>query len=554
MQRFDPLAGSRQSPFAAFGPGEAGNPSPASDDGGIGCGQDSPDDGSRLVECLQRWAAQLPAAGSAGPTLGSHPGFHYLWRGRAADLPGRATIGAVLAAKEHPLPAAWAGRLLDGWPPPVSGLHRIELATGGCWISLALDLTPAARRRLAAEAAGWGSRSRYRPANEAIVIGAGLAGCALADALTRRGRQVTVLEAGASPGGVVSEIPLLAQHPALSPGRDPRSRLLIAALLASVRLRKRLGDAWHWCGRFQPMPIDEARRRCEEIPAALAEAVACSQAATHGLAGQSGVWFDQCALADPRQWWQQVQADPGVDVRLAKRVAHIRRQDGRWFAYDDAQRVIASAPVVILANQAGAFELAGMDEDATGALRRSLLQVAIGTGRDDGLDAGRPPARPILGGSSYRLEHPGVSCVVGPIRQADAASGAASAEEDPATSIPGAITSARDIGYRWRRSAPAERLLLRDNLPMIGAVPAVQAILAQRDRFERNDRLPLPRRDDLYLMTGLGGRGLLWSVLGAEIIAAAIDHEPAVVEANLLAAVDPARFLKRMLQRTRRTC
>ncbi len=88
---------------------------------------------------------------------------------------------------------------------------------------------------------------------------------------------------------------------------------------------------------------------------------------------------------------------------------------------------------------------------------------------------------------------------------------------------------------------------------MIGAVPAVQAILAQRDRFERNDRLPLSRRDDLYLMTGLGGRGLRWSVLGAEIIAAAIDHEPPVVEANLLAAVDPARFLKRMLQRTRRT-
>ncbi len=536
MQRFDPLAVSRQSPFATFGPGEAGNPSPASDDGGIRCGQDSPDDGSRLVQCLQRWAAQLTAAGSTGLAVGLQPGFHYLWRGRAAELPDRATIGAALAATERPLPAAWARRLLDGWPAPVSGLHRIELVTGACWISLALDLTPAAIRRLDAEEAGWGSRSRYRPARETIVIGAGLAGCALADALTRRGRQVTVLEAGDGPGGVVSGIPLLAQHPALSPGRDPRSRLLIAALLTSVRLRERLGDAWHWCGRFQPMPIDEARRRCEGIPAALAEAVACSQAAKHGLAGQSGLWFGQCALADPRRWWRQVQADPGVEVRLAKRVAQIRRQDGRWIAYDGSQRMIASAPVVILANQAGAFELAGMDEAATGTLRRSLLQVAIGTGRDLGPGDGGPPARPIVGGSSYRLEHPGVSCVVGPIRQADTASGAAS-----------------DFGYRWRRSAPAERLLLRDNLPMIGAVPAVPAILAQRDRFERNDRLPLPRRDDLYLISGLGGRGLLWSVLGAEIIAAAIDHEPPVVEANLLAAVDPARFLKRMLQRTRRT-
>ena len=51
---------------------------------------------------------------------------------------------------------------------------------------------------------------------------------------------------------------------------------------------------------------------------------------------------------------------------------------------------------------------------------------------------------------------------------------------------------------------------------MIGAVPDTAAIIASRDRFERNDRLPLPHRDGLYLLTGLGGRGLLWSVLGAK--------------------------------------
>ena len=104
--------------------------------------------------------------------------------------------------------------------------------------------------------------------------------------------------------------------------------------------------------------------------------------------------------------------------------------------------------------------------------------------------------------------------------------------------------------YAWRVSAPAERLLLRDNLPMIGAVPDVKAILGQRDRYERNDRLPLPRRDGLYLLTGLGGRGLLWSVLGAEMICAALDSEPAVIEPDLQQAIDPARFLKRTLQRT----
>jgi hypothetical protein len=41
------------------------------------------------------------------------------------------------------------------------------------------------------------------------------------------------------------------------------------------------------------------------------------------------------------------------------------------------------------------------------------------------------------------------------------------------------------------------------------------AIETARECFQRNDRLALPRRGGLYLLTGLGGRGLLWSVLGA---------------------------------------
>jgi tRNA 5-methylaminomethyl-2-thiouridine biosynthesis bifunctional protein len=92
---------------------------------------------------------------------------------------------------------------------------------------------------------------------------------------------------------------------------------------------------------------------------------------------------------------------------------------------------------------------------------------------------------------------------------------------------------------------------LRDNLPMAGAAPDTAAILAARERFERNDRLPLPQRQGLYLLTGLGGRGLLWSVLAAEIIAAQLNGEPAVVEPDLQAAIDPARFLRRMLRRAR---
>ena len=47
----------------------------------------------------------------------------------------------------------------------------------------------------------------------------------------------------------------------------------------------------------------------------------------------------------------------------------------------------------------------------------------------------------------------------------------------------------------------------------------------------------------------MGGRGLLWSVLGAEVVAALAAREPPVVEPELADAIDPARFVRRSLRR-----
>jgi tRNA 5-methylaminomethyl-2-thiouridine biosynthesis bifunctional protein len=44
---------------------------------------------------------------------------------------------------------------------------------------------------------------------------------------------------------------------------------------------------------------------------------------------------------------------------------------------------------------------------------------------------------------------------------------------------------------------------------------------------------------------GLGSRGLLWSGLSGEILAAMLTGEPAPLSSELLNAVDPARFLLR---------
>lgn len=558
-----------------------------------------------LLSGLRSWAGGIETLSGPGPTAGSKaPGglqpptwdrrlsrshrFHYLLRaglGVGADqLPDRQRLGAQIDALDPPLPTALSAALLEGWPPALRGLHRIELVPGLAWVSVAIGLDSAARRAAVAGAAlntplntpintrliAPAIAPEIAPATapeataDAIVVGAGLAGCALADSLTRRGWRVTVIESRDRIGGAVADVPLLAQHPALSPGADRRSRLLVAALLTSARLRHRLGDAFSWCGRFQPMPIEEAGRRTLGVPPDVAEAIDDSVAAIHGVAGLQGIWYPQCAMADPQRWWRRLLRSPQVQLRISTGVARLSGGPGAWQAQDSSGCVIATAQVLILANQTGAFALAAMPQAASGHLRISSQQVAIGTAlapadgisvNATGPDSGTwPGARPTLSGVSYRIEQTGVRCVAGPIRQgqADPLFVALTHAGLPYSTVESEAGYGGD-GYQWHVSPAAERLLLRDNLPMIGMAPDCDAINESRDRFERNDRLPLPRRDGLYLLTGLGGRGLLWSVLGAEVIAARLNGEPGVVEPELLEAVDPARFLKRMLRRARST-
>jgi tRNA 5-methylaminomethyl-2-thiouridine biosynthesis bifunctional protein len=508
--------------------------------------EDAPADLRAMLACLQSWARQGGATGEGKDARGR---FCYVahYPPAADSLPRAAQVAEQLTAMRAALPAAWRTALLHGWPPPLRGLHRLELAAGRVWLLITIGLARASRRRLQAQLAGWGSSGTQPPEQgsdgAAIIVGAGLAGCALADALARRGRRVTVLEHRDRPGGVVADIPLLAQHPALSPGGDRRSRLLVAAMLAGAGLEARLGDAFRRCGRFQAMTLAEARHRAASMPADIVEAVPSSDAAVHAAAGRPALWLPSGAMPAPHRWWRQVARRDEVALRLSTHVAAIRRDSGRWAAIDGQGSVIESARVLVLANQAQAFGLAGMGEEASGALRLRALQVMVGEMRPAGAP-GRPA--PILGIDGYRLEVPGEACVVGPV---------------PADATPAEIAAMRSESdayaggdrhdYRWRLSAPAERLLLRDNLPMAGAVPDAIAIEAARDRHERNDRLPLPRRPGLYMLAGLGGRGLLWSVLGAEIVAAQMDDEPPVAEAELLDAVDPARFLRRALRRAR---
>jgi tRNA 5-methylaminomethyl-2-thiouridine biosynthesis bifunctional protein len=83
------------------------------------------------------------------------------------------------------------------------------------------------------------------------------------------------------------------------------------------------------------------------------------------------------------------------------------------------------------------------------------------------------------------------------------------------------------------------RAVAPDRLPMVGAVPEPHfALGAERLR-------DLPRQPGLHALLGYASRGLTWAPLAAELLAARLESEPLPLPADLMAALDPARFLLR---------
>ena len=378
---------------------------------------------------------------------------------------------------------------------------------------------------------------------QVVIIGGGLAGCASAEAFSRRGWQVQVLEARDRLGGAVAGLPLIAQHPGLTPDFDLRSRLLVQAMQLHGHLRNGpaadLAPAFEVCGRLQPMD----RARAERCVAPVYRAVARVEESPQG---DWGVWFPDCAAVSPRRWWQAVLQRPGVSVCLGVTVGRVDATETGWRVVDDQGNNVADADVVVLACREQALTLAGMQEADHGRLRLSAAQVwlARADGGPPDEDPGHPALLPMTSGRGLVLTRPGSFWLRSEEVHAHwLQAGEADSDEDPD------VRAFLERPESWQPSAIGERLQLRDNLPMIGPAPDLVAIAARADDLARNDRLPMPQREGLYLLTGMAGRGALYAAIGAEMIATRACGEPDVVDARLAAAVSPARFIKRRLQR-----
>ena len=417
----------------------------------------------------------------------------------------------------------------------------------------------------------------YAGEQRAIVVGAGLAGCASAYALRRRGWRVTLLErAGASARGA-SGLPAGLLHPLLSADDNLASRLSRAGYLFSQGLLEHLDqplrgiagqELWARCGVFQQADNAELaqllRARLEQAawPEEYAVFLDAKKAAARiGLAPRhGGIWFARGAVVAVPRWCSAMieagrsasnvsAAAPGAI--FDSDVCRVERIELGWRVQDRKGRRY-EAPVLVLAN---AIDLARLLD-----LRHAPMQELGGR-----ISLLKSPAlaelRAGISGEGYLIPPLLGSAAVGatydpyPASKSrhDGSGGTEALADDVIRDHRANLQRLAQLLAQAPAAAPdgdfsGRRCTSQDRLPLAGAVVDETRCPLDAARYRGAHLADLPRLPGLYCLSALGSRGLSLAPLLGELLASQINGEPAPIEVPLCAAVDPGRFLLRYLR------
>ena len=383
------------------------------------------------------------------------------------------------------------------------------------------------------------------PSDRAVVIGAGLAGAAAAQALARQGWAVTVLERQTEAAQGASGNPAGIFHGSVNADDGIYARLYRSAALVAAAEYRGATASGRVDGQVdgllrQAAPGQSHAELCRllqrlQLPAQYVQALdaqAASQLA--GVPVRQACWYyPGGGWVAPAQWVHHALQTPGVDWQGGVTVQAIERDGPLWRLHGASGQVLARTAVLVLANAANAQRLLAPLGYAPWPLQQTRGQITHWQ------TDGPAPLRMPVAGDGYALPLPqGLLCGatrqtddMGPeLRHMDHLNNLARLQSLTGLQAP-ADTSAWQGRVGWRLSSV-------DRLPIAGAMPALQLADGQR-----RDQVRLwPRERGLFVLTALGARGLTLAPLLARLVAAQASGTPWPLEQDLADAVDPARW------------
>ncbi|MDG2286605.1 MAG: FAD-dependent 5-carboxymethylaminomethyl-2-thiouridine(34) oxidoreductase MnmC, partial [Alphaproteobacteria bacterium] len=377
------------------------------------------------------------------------------------------------------------------------------------------------------------------------ILGAGIAGCAAAHALARRGRRAVLVdrhdeisaEASGNPSALIAPRPELGDTDSAR-FHDTAFRMARASIKAS-------GVDWDATGALRLLNGNEAD----------GQSPAKSRAEASDLAGialeTGGHWFPDAGSVDSAAYADFL--GQAATRLFSRKAVALEAGDQGWRLMEASGRAIAEAETLIIA--------AGQSSSDFSPLSWLPLIPILG-------QLSEVPETPKSAGLSTALIRGGY---LTPSRRGRHILGATHDRTgfDPLTWPQPVTRAAHDWNHQrmppeiralldppetgdWRGRA-AVRCSTPDHLPVIGPAAMGDAFLDDFDRLRHGPRGVFPTEPTyhpgLYVMTGFGSRGIMTATLAAELMVSQMLSEPWPMERRVALALAPARFLARRLGR-----
>lgn len=473
----------------------------------------------------------------------------------SASLVESSVLGSRLRALTPSSLHSLVDQLVAQWPLNLPGTHRLDFEELSVTLTIAVGPLAVTMPRLAVSAdAIWAgeaaavelpkvvsSESRsptdrmlglavdQKEARHAVVVGAGIAGAGVAHALALRGWRVQVLDVTSRRQQEHGAHVAAALTPMVTRDDDIRARLSRAGSLRAQARWSQVSEDILWrCGALQ---LQRMSGRIVDLKAVLAglsfppewvrfvEASEASDIAGLQL-NRGGLFFPTAARLRPERLIETLLAVEGVE-RLEVHVERVDRVDGQWHVLDKHGKTCAAAPQLILAGALGTQDILQRSALLEPGARLSAMHALGGeiTLLPESALSGGP--RCIVSGDGYVLPALEGNCVVG--------SSYVHGAQCMAPSIAGGLGNIeRAAGLLGQSQLPAK--FNNFALDPLNGWAGWRAVLPGRLPFIG----PLANTQGLWVASGFASRGLTWSSLAGDLIAAALNGEPLPLERDIM--------------------